>query len=185
MRWIMLAVLALSIWSARMSAAGETVGGWRGNGTGVWRGGNPALRWNRIPHGATEGLRVQLDRPADGTAGDAALVHKGQIREWLVLGPFAVGDSIAELDRDPLDGESSAAPSRGERLADRVWTVAALNAIDDATVFGTAAAPWLDLAKAVGFQTNQFAYAPPLVDGDRIYLRGERYLYCVAAKTGN
>ena len=23
------------------------------------------------------------------------------------------------------------------------------------------------------------AYAPPIVSGDRIYLRGERYLYCI------
>jgi outer membrane protein assembly factor BamB len=26
------------------------------------------------------------------------------------------------------------------------------------------------------------AYAPPIADGDRIYLRGERYLYCIGAK---
>jgi hypothetical protein len=25
-------------------------------------------------------------------------------------------------------------------------------------------------------------YAPPLVDGDRLYIRGERYLYCVSEK---
>lgn len=26
------------------------------------------------------------------------------------------------------------------------------------------------------------AYAPPVSDGDRLYLRGERYLYCIGAK---
>ncbi len=25
------------------------------------------------------------------------------------------------------------------------------------------------------------AYAPPIADGDRIYLRGERYLYCIGS----
>jgi len=26
------------------------------------------------------------------------------------------------------------------------------------------------------------SYAPPIVDGDRLYLRGEAYLYCIGAK---
>ena len=26
------------------------------------------------------------------------------------------------------------------------------------------------------------AYAPPIVDGDRMYLRGERYLYCIGER---
>jgi hypothetical protein len=26
------------------------------------------------------------------------------------------------------------------------------------------------------------AYAPPVADGNRLYIRGERYLYCIGAK---
>ena len=30
--------------------------------------------------------------------------------------------------------------------------------------------------------TREFTYSPPVVDGDRIYLRAERFLYCIGEK---
>lgn len=134
------------------------VGGWRGNGTGVWKG-NPPLSWHRLPRGALEDLRTQTDRPKDDQPGGAVLVEKGQVREWLVLGPFSVANSTEEFDHDPLKSETEVQPSVGESLADRQWQVAGLAAIDDPKVFGTAEVPALNLAKTYGFKQHQLAYA--------------------------
>ena len=136
----------------------EPVGGWRGNGTGVWTQGKPPLEWHRLPRGAVVGLRAQTNRPTNDQPGDAALVDKGQVREWLVLGPFAVKDSAAEFDHDPLGGEDAVKPSLGDKLADREWKLAAVKP-DDPMVFGEAGLPWLDFAPHLGFKQNQLGYA--------------------------
>src|SRR5947208_761550 len=96
-RIVSLAALLLS----PLALGAEPIGGWRGNGTGIWPHGNPPLVWNRLPHGAMEGLRSQTAAPPDKQAADAAVVEKGQIREWLVLGPFPVSDAIRDFDEDP------------------------------------------------------------------------------------
>lgn len=134
------------------------IGGWRGNGTGVWTG-NPPLSWKRIPHGALEGLRAQTDRPTGDDASKAAAVPKGQIREWLVCGPFPVADSAKEFDSDAIDGETKIEPSTDDVSKGQTWKPAKLTAIDDPKVFGTAEVPALDLAKSFGFQRHQLGYA--------------------------
>ena len=153
----MLSILfALS--AIRTGLAEEPASGWRGNRTGLWPSATPTVEWSRIPHGAMEGLRCRADRPAGAEAGDAALVEKGLLRDWLVIGPFAVSDSVQEFDKDFLRGEAAVDPSPGDKSADRVWQRATVPP-DDPMVFGNADLPWLDLVKAVGFQRNQLAYA--------------------------
>jgi outer membrane protein assembly factor BamB len=151
------AAMTCQVWAAA-SLAGEPVGGWRGNRTGLWPEGHPPLVWQRIAKGAMEGLRCRADKPAGADAGDAPLVEKGLPRDWLVLGPFAVAESEKDFDRDPLGGETTVEPAEGDKVADRSWQRATVPP-DDFMVFGTAELPWLDLAKAVGFQRNQIAYA--------------------------
>lgn len=136
----------------------ETANGWRGNGTGLWPDAAPPLEWHRIPQGALEGLRASAHRPGNAEAGDAPLVEKGLLRDWLVLGPFPVADSTKDFDRDVLNGEANVEPSNGQQLAAKTWTPVAVPP-DDIMVFGTAELPWLDVGKAVGFQLNQVAYA--------------------------
>jgi outer membrane protein assembly factor BamB len=138
--------------------AAEPANGWRGNGTGLWPETNPPIEWHRIPRGAMEGLRALADKPEDAKAHDAALVEKGLIRNWLVLGPFGVKDSVADFDQDLLDGETNAEPSALQKFGDKTWSAATVPP-DDIMVFGTAEMPWLDLAKAFGFQRNQIGYA--------------------------
>jgi outer membrane protein assembly factor BamB len=138
--------------------AAEPIGGWRGNGTGIWKQGNPPLKWQRLPRGAIEGLRSQTNAPATEQAGDAAVVEKGQIREWLILGPFPVADAAKDFDQDPLNGEAKAKPSLGEKLAAREWQLAKV-APDDPNVFGEAGIPWLNLVPQLGFEHHQLAYA--------------------------
>jgi outer membrane protein assembly factor BamB len=138
--------------------AAEPIGGWRGNGTGVWKG-NPPLTWHRTAKGAMEGLRTQTDRPKDDQPGDATLVEKGQIRQWLVVGPFPVANSAGDFDQDPLGGETTVQPSAGDKVGERQWETAKLAAVDDPDVFGTAEVPWLNLGKQLGFKQHQLGYA--------------------------
>lgn len=160
-RICILIVSAGMVWESNGLWGAEPVGGWRGNQTGLWSEGQPPLNWQRQPQGALTNLRAQLDRPADALkfqSDQAPLVEKGQIRSWLVLGPFSVRDTKEEFDRDMVGGESTVEPSVGERLGDRIWKVAQVKP-DDPNVFGEAGIPWLDLVPAIGFERSQLAYA--------------------------
>lgn len=153
-----LAAALLFAWASSSLQAGETAHGWRGNGTGLWPEAKAPLTWSRIAKGALEGMRVRADRPAGAEAGDAPLLQKGLIRDWLILEPFSVAEAVKQFDDDPLNGVTTVQPSAGDKVGDKAWQTATVPA-DDPTVFGSAELPWLDLVKPLGFQPNQFAYA--------------------------
>ncbi len=155
---ILLASVIVAAACLTLIRAAEPTSGWRGNRTGLWPEAKTPLEWSRIPHGATDGLRCRASRPAGDDATGAAVVEKGLIREWLVIGPFAVGDSEKDFDDDPLNGETSIEPSIGDKLAEQEWKPL-MSLADDPMQFGTAEVPWLDVGKAVGFKINQLAYA--------------------------
>src|SRR5262245_52350390 len=115
--------------------AREPFNGWRGNGTGLWPDANPPLEWYRIPRGALDGLRATATRPAEKGPGVAVRVEKGLIRDWLVLGPFPVHDSVKDLDRDFLGGEMTVEPAVERKVGDLKWTPATVSP-DDIMVFG-------------------------------------------------
>ena len=65
---------------------------------------------------------------------------------------FRLRDGERDGDRiGILGGEAAVEPSAGHKVGDRTWSAATVPP-DDIMVFGTAEMPWLDLAKAVGFQ---------------------------------
>src|SRR5262245_37271259 len=136
------------------SWAADPVSGWRGNATGLWPDASPPLQWGRTPRGALDGLRAAPNRPGSNEAGNAALVEKGLLRDWLVIGPFAVQDSVKDFDKDFVGGEAEVKPSAGDKSADLEWTPATVPP-DDIWAFGTTELPWLDLTKFVGFKRNQ------------------------------
>src|SRR5262249_44476159 len=156
-RWGLCSTALLTLFLASAARADKYANGWRGNGTGLWPDSTAPTQWSRIPRGALDGLRSQAQRPTTTAPGDAPLVEKGQLRNWLVLGPFAVKDSVRDFDQESLKGEGAVEPS-SEKVGDLAWKSAAAPA-DDITVFGAAELPWLDLAKVFGFQRNQIAYA--------------------------
>lgn len=86
--WCFLGILATNLLAAELAS------GWRGNATGLWPNAKAPLQWQRLAHGALEGMRAQANRPTLNEAGDAPAVRKGLIAEWLVLGPFSVRDSV-------------------------------------------------------------------------------------------
>jgi outer membrane protein assembly factor BamB len=161
-RWISAsAVLAIAVASTN---AAEPASGWRGNQTGLWPNANPPVEWRRTPKGALAGLRATAHWTKDKEPANAAVVEKGLIRDWLVIGPFAVDDSVKDFDRDFLG--QLGCPSAGNKVRDREWKVAAVPP-DDIMVFGTAELPWLDLGKALGFQKNQIGYAHTYLNSPR------------------
>jgi outer membrane protein assembly factor BamB len=150
--------LAALLVLATATYAADPVSGWRGNGTGRWPDADPPVSWHRLPRGALDGLRASADPPRGKGHGDAPLVAKGLVRDWLVAGPFAVANSVNDFDRDVLGGETTAQPAVGQKVGVVAWKRASVLP-DDLMVFGTAELPWLDLAKVVGFRRNQLAYA--------------------------
>jgi outer membrane protein assembly factor BamB len=152
------ALLFFSLLLAPCSA--DTANGWRGNGTGLWPDARPPLVWSRISRGIAADLRARANRPADGEKGaDAARLAKGILRDWLVLGPFPVADSVRDFKKSPLADPASARPTENDKVGALTWTKLTAE-IDDPLAFGPADMPWADLAPAVGgYKTNQVAYA--------------------------
>src|SRR5258708_4257237 len=109
--WFSRVVVLGSFFLTTPGQAADPVSGWRGNGTGLWPEARPPLEWHRFPRGALDGLRATAKRPAKEESGDAPLVEKGLIRDWLVLGPFPVKASAQDFDGDVLGGEAPAEPS--------------------------------------------------------------------------
>jgi outer membrane protein assembly factor BamB len=154
---VVVAILLAALHGPRCAPA-QVFNGWRGNATGLWLEGSPPLAWGRKPQGAMEGLHAQADRPRGGDVGEAVLVEKGLLRDWLIIGPFAVTNSVDELDKDLLAGEADAAPAAGDEVGELAWQAAQTPA-DDPMEFGTAELPVLDLTKPYGFAHNRIAYA--------------------------
>jgi outer membrane protein assembly factor BamB len=141
-----------------MPGRAEPANGWRGNGTGLWPDAHPPLEWSRIPKGVTADLRACADRPEDKATADAPRLEKGIIRDWLVIGPFAVKDSVRDFNEAQLAGETEVKPSAGDKVGSLAWKPLSAQ-LDDRWVFGTAVLPVADLAAAVGgFKPNQIAY---------------------------
>lgn len=138
--------------------AGEPASGWRGNGTGLWPDSKAPLEWKRLAHGALEGMRSQADRPTEADKGKAALVRKGLIPEWLVIGPLSVPDSEAGFNEDLLGGETTIAPTPGERVKEHEWRRVVAK-LDDPMDFGAAGLPWVKLQKDESVERNQICYA--------------------------
>jgi outer membrane protein assembly factor BamB len=135
--------------------------GWRGNGTGLWPDSTAPLEWQRIPKGVVADLRIRADRPPDlgKPVVDAMPLAKGIVRDWLVLGPIAVKDSVQEFVKPELVDDTSVQPSAGDTAMGRQWKKMTAQ-LDDRFAFGPATAPVADVGAAIGgCMPNHVAYA--------------------------
>src|SRR5438876_11390926 len=98
-------LLALLTLSPGYADSADAFNGWRGNGTGLWPAAHPPLEWSRIPQGAAADLRSSADRPDDKTLAGAPPLQKGLVRDWLVIGPFAVKHSVRDFNDAQLADE--------------------------------------------------------------------------------
>jgi outer membrane protein assembly factor BamB len=138
---------------------GDAVSGWRGNWTGLYPDATPPLEWHRTPRGVLADLRVRADKPDARAADAAARIDNGLVRDWLVLGPFAVKDVNKDIDQEQLPGEADVEPTAGEKGGTATWKPLTVPE-DDPWAFGTVDFPWADLAAASGgYKPNQVTYA--------------------------
>lgn len=152
-----MAILAALVIASASGRAADPANGWRGKGTGLWPQARAPLLWYRYPKGVITDLRASADRPdQEGSLG--APLEKGIIRDWLVLGPFTVNDSVLDFKQAHVV-EERGAPSRGDKVGLLTWQPFKAPH-DDRWAFGPASPPFADLAAVVGgFKPNQFAYA--------------------------
>ena len=102
--------------------AGEAPGvshGWRGNWTGRYPRADPPLAWGREPQSAVEAVRCAL--AAGGEAKDAQPIHRGLIRQWLLLGPIAAADASRNIDKGHLPNEADLAGADGAPAEGKAW----------------------------------------------------------------
>jgi outer membrane protein assembly factor BamB len=149
-----LAILALAF----SPCPADPFNGWRGNGTGSFPDSHAPLEWHRIPRGVVGDIVTRADRPGDKAEGKGASLEKGIVREWLVVGPFPVKDSVQDIDAAQLNDETAVQPSEGDKAGELAWKKLSAE-LDDPFAFGPAVAPFTDLLPAVGgFKQNQVAY---------------------------
>ena len=143
--------------------AGETTAprtvGWRGNWTGLYPDARPPVEWGRIADGVVAGMTCQAARPSDAAKHGAQPVKDGLIRDWLVLGPFAVADSVKDFGAEQLAGEAALAPGEGDKAGPLAWKRLQLQRKPDYERWGTTELDWIDLATLIPYKPNQVAYA--------------------------
>lgn len=154
--WLLFLGLALSPIPA---SASDALHGWRGNWTGLWPDAKTPLEWHRLPRGIATQLRCQAARPDPHDEKRAALIDEGFLRDWLILGPFPLTDSIKDIDQDTLGGEATAQPAKGDKVGSLTWQSLYVPPVDFYAL-GPAELPYVDLGKALGsVKPNQAAYA--------------------------
>ena len=133
--------------------------GWRGNWTGLFPDADPPVQWARIAKGVVAGTTCQAARPADGLAKGGRALDQGLVREWLIIGPFPVADSLKDFEKEQAPGEADLRPAEGDRVGERAWKRLDLPKKPDYERWGTTEFDWVDLAEALEYKTNQVAYA--------------------------
>ena len=139
--------------------------GWRGNWTGLFPEADPPLHWARIAKGVVAGMTCQAARPAESAPQSGQPVRDGLVRDWLVLGPFPVADSVKDFAKEQIPGERELKPAEGDKVGALTWKRFQLVKKPDYDRWGTTELDWIDLAETVGFEPNRVAYA-------------HSYLYC-------
>lgn len=81
------------------------------------------------------------------------------IRQWLVLGPIAVADSVKDFGKEQVPAEADLKPAEGDKVGDLAWKRFELKKLPDYERWGTTELDWIDLAEAVGYKPNQVGYA--------------------------
>ncbi len=133
--------------------------GWRGNWTGRFPEATPPVRWNRTAKGVLAGLTYQAARPGEPSAQESQPIECGLVRDWLVIGPFPVEDSVEDFDVDQLASEPQVQPDDGDAVGGLTWKHLFVDKPPDYERWGTTELDWVDLAEVVGYKPNQVAYA--------------------------
>ncbi|MCW8132077.1 MAG: PQQ-binding-like beta-propeller repeat protein [Planctomycetota bacterium] len=139
-----LVLVAGSLWAAEARPAGKDTAplgspeflpsptrpiGWRGDGTGQYRGATPTIQWERAIAGPLGHGLQQSDKPKGETPGPEATdltPNSAMIDSWLVLGPFPAADADPQkaLELEAVPGEANLAAELGAKVKEQAWRVA-------------------------------------------------------------
>ena len=140
--------------------------GWRGNWTGLYPDADPPVEWGRIARGVVAGTTCQAAKPADGAAKSGQPLKDAMVRDWLVIGPFPVPDSVQDFPKEQIPGEATLAPAEGDRApgagdgaGDLAWQRFELKKKPDYERWGGVDLDWVDLTVPLGYKPSSFAYA--------------------------
>ena len=170
-RSLLVAWLAFLLLAPRaVSPGAEPPGtyGWRGNWTGLYPVSTAPAVWGRIANGPLAGMTCQSAKPPEAGPQSGQPVERGLVRDWLVIGPFPVSDSVKEFGAAQIAEESELAPAEGDKVGKLPWKRLELKKKPDYETWGDGKLDWIDLVGAVGYKPNQTAYA-------------HTYLYCPRA----
>ena len=153
----LIVLLAAACWAAEGPGA-KTVG-WRGNWTGLYGDADPPIEWGRAVQGVLAGATCQAAKPAEAAPAGATKLDDGLIRDWLIIGPLAVGDSVKDFAAEQIPGEADLAPAAGEKVGRLAWQRHQLIKQPDYERWGTTELDWIDLAPVFEGKPNHVAYA--------------------------
>src|ERR1035437_3784744 len=155
-------LVALIFWLAMAGLTGEARAGspedsfgWRGNYTGLWPEAKVPTEWSYQAKGVMAELHCSTRVKQNWIIGN---VDDGFLRDWLVLGPFEVADSVKDFDAAQGEKEGELSPAEGDKVGDRVWQKLEVPAPGRYT-FGPTELEFVDLGKVVEFKLNEVAYA--------------------------
>jgi len=114
--------------------------GWRGDGSGRFPTANPPVHWSKKSQRML-GLSCQADKPEPGAAKARDDISDGVIREWLVLGPFAIEGEVNKknaCEKFKLAGEADFKPVAGEKSNGCTWKKISWDSslVESKSVFG-------------------------------------------------
>ncbi|HUU42845.1 MAG TPA: PQQ-binding-like beta-propeller repeat protein, partial [Planctomycetota bacterium] len=150
-------LVALGVMTLTCAAFAQTVG-WRGNWTGLYPDADPPTEWGRINRGVTTMTFCSAAKPA-GPQKAGQPLDKGLIREWLVIGPFPVEDTVKDFDTEQIPGEASLEPDEGMKIGELAWKRLELEKQPDYVRWGTTELERLDVDKTFGKTRNRIVYA--------------------------
>ena len=120
------ALLIFGIGAGVVSADGERISGWRGDGTGRDPQAAPVTTWGRVAK-SVKALSAQAGRPkaADALPTADQAIPDGVIRRWLVLVvPAPEGRKITD---ELLPNEAASRPEENEKVGDASWKALTLD----------------------------------------------------------
>jgi len=141
--------------------------GWRGNWTGLYPDANPPTEWGRTAKGLLSEMTCQAAKPAEGAPKSGQPFKDGFIRDWLVIGPFTVSDSVKDFASEQIPGEADLQPAEGDKAGDLAWKHLDLKKKPDYDRWGTTELDALNLADALDAKGNQIGYAHTWFYSDR------------------
>ncbi len=150
--------------SLNFAATPERPLGWRGDGTGVYAGANPPVNWSRrVSSGAATEAKYQARRPPLGSGANTAQpLELGIVKDWLVLGPFAVEDPVQEIEKPFFPDEAAIQPDENQKTAGLTWKYLHSTIDTQSTHYtneGTCANYNVDFVYSFGRLNKQVAYA--------------------------